>query len=274
MSTDGGYRSYAGDDLVTGEGVAVELPVAGVASRAVSGLVDLVVAAVAMVAGGFLVLLTLGGASEATARTAMVLLVVAVTVGVPTVLETLTRGRTVGKLLLGLRVVRDDGGPVTARHALTRALVGWVEVYLLLGAGALVASLVSPQAKRLGDMAAGTYVVAQRRSMRLLTPPQLPPALATWAGSADLAGLPPGLAIAVRQFLGRAPSLTPASRQQLGQDLLRSVLPHVSPPPPAGTPPEVVLAAVIADRRRRDADRLRREDALRARVLPPDPLLP
>jgi len=274
MSTDGGYRSYAGDDLVTGEGVAVELPVAGVPSRALSGLVDLLVAGVVMAVGVFLVLTTLSSASQATARTVLILLVVAVTVGLPTVLETVTRGRTLGKLLLGLRVVRDDGGPVTARHALTRALVGWVEVYLLLGAGALVASLVSPQAKRLGDMAAGTYVVAQRRPMRLLAPPQLPPALAQWAASADLATLPPGLAIAVRQFLGRAPSLTPASRHQLGHELLRSVLPHVSPPPPPGAHPEDVLAAVMADRRRRDAERLQREDALRARLLPPDPLLP
>ena len=272
MSTAGGYRSYAGDDMVTGEGVAVELPVAGVPSRAASGLIDLLVAAVLLVAGLLLVVLLLGSASDAVGRTITILLGVGVTVGFPAVVETLTRGRTIGKLALGLRVVRDDGGPVTARHALTRALVGWVEIYLLLGAGALVAALISPRAKRLGDMAAGTYVVSQRGSMRLLPPPQMPPALEQWAASADLATLPPGLAIAVRQFLGRAAGLTPASRHQLGQELLRSVLPHVSPPPPPGVHAEYVLAAVIADRRRRDADRLAREDARRAQLLPADPL--
>ena len=58
----------------------------------------------------------------------------------------------------------------------------------------------------------------------------------------------------------------------LGQALLRSVLPHVSPPPPVGFHAEHVLAAVIADRRRRDAERLARDDQRLARLLPPDQL--
>jgi uncharacterized RDD family membrane protein YckC len=272
MSTGAGYRSYAGDDMVTGEGVAVELPVASVASRAASGIIDLLVAGAALIGGILALGFIVGGSSEAVGGAATIVLLVAVTVGLPTVVETVTRGRTLGKLALGLRVVRDDGGPITVRHALTRALVGWAEVYLLLGAGALVASLISPRAKRLGDMAAGTYVVSQRASMRLLPPPAMPPPLAQWAADADLAALPPGLAIAVRQFLGRAPALTPAARHELGQSLLRSVLPHVSPPPPAGVHAEYVLAAVIADRRRRDADRLAREDHRRQQLLPADPL--
>ncbi len=272
MSTGAGYRSYASDDLVTGEGVAVELPVAGVPSRAASGLLDLLVAAVLLVGGVLALDLVLGRMSDAVRQTVTILLVVAVTVGFPTVVETLTRGRTLGKLALGLRVVRDDGGPITVRHALTRALVGWLEIYLLVGAGAMVAALISPRAKRLGDMAAGTYVVSQRASLRILPPPSMPPMLAHWATGADLAALPPGLAIAVRQFLGRAPGLTPSSRHELGQELLRAVLPHVSPPPPPGVHPEYVLAAVIAERRRRDAERLAREDARRSSLLPPDPL--
>lgn len=273
MSTGAGYRSYAGDDMVTGEGVAVELPVAGVALRAASGIIDLIVAVVLLVAGGFAVDAVFGGSSSAVARTMSVLLVVGVTVAFPAVVETVTRGRTLGKLALGLRVVRDDGGPITARHAITRALVGFPEIYIpLFGSGALVSALISPRAKRLGDMAAGTYVVSQRASLRLLPPPLMPPPLAQWAAGADLAALPPGLAIAVRQFLGRAHGLTPASRHDLGQALLRSVLPHVSPPPPPGFHAEYVLAAVIADRRRRDAERLAREDQRLARLLPPDPV--
>jgi uncharacterized RDD family membrane protein YckC len=272
MSTGAGYRSYATDDMVTGEGVAVELPIAAVPSRAASGLIDLVVAGVLLFAGSFAIGFLFSGSSDAVGQTVVILLIVGITVGLPALVETVTRGRTLGKLALGLRVVRDDGGPITARHALTRALVGWPEIYLLLGAGALVSSLVSPRAKRLGDMAAGTYVVSQRASMRLLPPPLMPPPLAQWAAGADLAALPPGLAIAVRQFLGRAHGLTPASRHELGQSLLASVLPHVSPPPPAGVHAEYILAAVIADRRRRDAERLAREDHRRAQLLPADPL--
>jgi hypothetical protein len=47
---------------------------------------------------------------------------------------------------------------------------------------------------------------------------------------------------------------------------------HVAPPPSAGAHPEHVLAAVLADRRRRDGERLDREEQLRQRLLPPDPL--
>jgi hypothetical protein len=197
---------------------------------------------------------------------------VAVTVGLPAVVETLTRGRTLGKLALGLRVVRSDGGPVTARHALVRALVGWPEIYLLGGSGALVAALVSPRGTRLGDLAAGTYVVSQRVSLTLVPGPGMPPALASWAVAADLGTLPPGLAVAVRQFLSRAAGLTASSRRQLGSELLAALLPHVSPPPPAGTHPEDVLAAVMAERRRRDAQRLARDQGRLAGLLPPDQL--
>jgi uncharacterized RDD family membrane protein YckC len=272
MSTGAGYRSYAAEDVVTGEGVAVELPVASVGARAASGVIDLLVAAAGLFFGGIVVSAVFGGSSDAVDITVSLLMVVGVTVGLPAAVETLTRGRTLGKLALGLRVVRDDGGPITARHALTRALVGWVEIYLLFGSGALVAAILSTRAKRLGDMAAGTYVVTQRVSLRLLPPPQMPPPLAGWAVQADLGSLPPGLAIAIRQFLGRAAALTPAARHELGQELLRSVLPLVSPPPPPGIHAEYVLAAVIAERRRRDAERLARQDARRDQLLPPDPL--
>ena len=170
--------------------------------------------------------------------------------------------------------MRDDAGPIGFRQAFTRALVGVVEIWLLFAIPALVCALVSPRGKRLGDYAAGTYVVRERVSMTIPPPPTMPPALAGWAVSADIARLPDGLAMAVRQFLGRAPGLSPASRAAIGADLQAEVLRHVAPPPPAGSHPEMVLAAVIADRRRRDSERLQRDAALRARLLPADSLRP
>jgi uncharacterized RDD family membrane protein YckC len=274
VSDPGGYRSYAGDDLVTGEGVAVEVPAASVASRMASGAIDVVVTVVVLV-GGFLVLgLGLGGASDAVTGIVGIVWSTVVIVGLPAAVETLTRGRTLGKMALGLRAVRDDGGPVTGRHSLVRAMIGYVEVYLLFGMPALLTAMVHPRAKRLGDMAAGTVVVSQRATLRLTPPPGMPVQLLQWARSADIAPLPSGLTVAVRQFLSRAPGLSPQSRDTIGLDLLRATLPHVSPPPPGGLHPEVVLSAVVAERRQRDLDRLWREENLRARVLPTDPLAP
>ena len=260
------------DDLVTGEAVALELPAAGIAIRALSGFLDLLVAGAALWIGFFVSSAMTENADEAIHRIAMTVLLAVVTVVLPAALETLTRGRTVGKLATGLRTVRDDAGPIGFRHALTRALVGFVEIWALVGVPALVSASVSNKGKRLGDFAAGTYVVRERVHMTLPPPPMMPPQLAAWAAGADIARLPDGLAMAVRQFLMRAPLLSPQSRATLGSQLHAEVVAYVSPLPPFGVHPEVVLAAVIADRRRRDAIRLARDAALRRRLIPADPI--
>jgi uncharacterized RDD family membrane protein YckC len=262
------------DDLVTGEAVALELPAAGFAVHAVSGALDVGATLLLLWAANVVAVLATADADEALTSTAMLLATILAVLVLPTTLETLTRGRSLGKLALGLRTVRDDAGPIGFRQAFTRALVGVVEIWVLFAIPALVCGLVSPRGKRLGDYAAGTYVVRERVSMTIPPPPAMPPALAGWAVGADIARLPDGLALAVRQFLGRAAGLSPASRTAVGAELEREVLRHVAPPPPAGSHPEMVLTAVVADRRRRDAERLRRDAELRARLLPPDPMAP
>ena len=260
------------DDLVTGEAVALELPAAGIAMRALSGFLDLLIAFVLLWGGSFVAILMTQNADDAIIGVTMTVLLVLVSVVLPTALETLTRGRSVGKLATGLRTVRDDAGPIGFRHALTRALVGFVEIWTLFGVPALVSGLVSGKGKRLGDYAAGTYVVRERVSMTLPPPPMMPLQLAAWAAGADIARLPDGLAMAIRQFLMRASLLSPHSRSTLGVQLCDGVVAYVSPLPPAGIHPELVLAAVIADRRRRDAIRLERDAALRRRLIPADPI--
>jgi uncharacterized RDD family membrane protein YckC len=260
------------DDLVTGEAVALELPAAGLGMRALSGFLDLMVAGVALSVGLWFAILLTPNADDAIIGVTITVLLVLVAVVLPTTLETLTRGRSVGKLATGLRTVRDDAGPIGFRHALTRALVGFVEIWLLFGVPALVCALVSGKGKRLGDYAAGTYVVRERVHLTLPPPPMMPPHLASWAAGADIARLPDGLAMAVRQFLMRAPLLSPGSRAALGTQLHDEVAAYLAPAPPAGTHPELVLAAVIADRRRRDWIRLQRDAELRRRLIPADPL--
>jgi uncharacterized RDD family membrane protein YckC len=271
VTDPGGYRSYATDDLVTGEGVAVEVPVASVAARMASGAIDVFLTLVVLIGGIIFFGMLSSTSSEAVQGIVAIVYSSLVLIGMPAIIETVSHGRSFGRLALGLRVVRDDGGPATARHALVRALVGYVEIYLLLGVPAVVTSMIHPQAKRLGDMAAGTVVVTQRARLSLSPPPMMPMALAQWAHTADVATLPSGLTVAVRQFLARAPGLSPQSRDTLGLELLRATLPHVSPPPPGRYHPEIVLAAVVAERRRRDLERLWREEQLRARVVPADP---
>ncbi|KGN29800.1 hypothetical protein N802_10345 [Knoellia sinensis KCTC 19936] len=272
MSIDGGYRTYAGEDVVTGEGVSVEVPVASVLSRVASRLIDLLITFVLAFVCVFVAGMLVGNLSEAVSRAAMIALLVGLTVIVPVVFETATGGRSPGKYAMGLVTVRDDGGPITLRHSVIRHLVGFVEFYLLQGAPAIVAAVVHPRAKRLGDMAAGTYVMALRHQLQLTAPPDAPPALEHWVRGADIGPMPASLTISVRQFLTRTGGLTPQSREHLGRDLGAQVLRHVSPQPPPGIHPEWILRAVLAERRRRDLERLQAEGARARRILPPDPL--
>lgn len=262
------------DDLVTGEAVALDLPHAGIGLRIVSGLLDLVIGYAALVGLQVAVAALLGDTDDALVAAGITAAVIVSLVGIPTTVETVTRGKTVGHLVMGLRTVRDDAGPISFRQALTRAMVGVVEVYAFQGVPALVCAAFSRRGKRFGDLLAGTYVVRERQRVALPPPVDMPPHLATWAASADVAPLPDQLAVAVRQFLSRAATFTPEARDQLGQRLLEEVRPFVAPAPPPGNHPEYVLMAVLAERRSRDAARLGREQALRDRLLPRESVEP
>jgi hypothetical protein len=196
-------------------------------------------------------------------------------VGYPTIFETLSRGKTLGKMALGLRVVGDDGSPERFRQALVRSLVGLLEIYLL-AAVALITSIVSAKGKRLGDIFAGTYVLQERMPARVSLPPlfaMVPSPLMGWAQSLQLSTLSDHTADAASSYLRRFAELAPQARESLGIQLANAVAAEVSPPPPPGTPPAAYLAAVLAVRRERDrAFASGNAAAPRARSLVPSPI--
>ena len=256
------------DGIVIGEGVLLDARPAGILSRFLGAVLDLI-------ALGILVILLIWASAEWAARlfTAgdmgvelmmIVLLVVTVTilVGIPTTIETLTRGWSLGKFAAGIRVVRDDGGPIRFRHAFTRALVGVLELNPLIFAfPAALTSLINRRGKRLGDLAAGTYVVRVRGGNQPQAPIVMPRELEAWADTSDMRRLPDGLALAARQFLGRAHRLAPPSRLRLADDLAGRIEAFVAPGPPVGTHPEAFLHAVLAERRDREEEAARSRQA-------------
>ncbi|WP_413450992.1 RDD family protein [Georgenia phoenicis] len=241
------------DDLIiTGEAVALEVRPAAFLLRVVSGLIDAAAYAVVLVALSFGVLSAMGEVNEARATAVSIATLAAVVVVAPTVVETLTRGRSLGKLATGIRIVRDDGGPVRLRHAFIRSLTGLGELWLTAGSIAVMTALLNGRGKRLGDLLAGTYAVRTRGADRKAPPLLMPPELESWARTADIRAMPDGLALAARRFLDRTGTLDPASREQLGRQLAARVEPLVAPPPPWGTHPERFLAAVLVARRDRE----------------------
>ncbi|MEZ5377496.1 MAG: RDD family protein [Acidimicrobiales bacterium] len=82
------------------------------------------------------------------------------------VTEAFMSGQTLGKKIMGIRVVTTEGGPVQFRHAAVRSLIALIEFVLPPGgAMAMIAALTSRRSQRIGDMAAGTIVVRLERSM-------------------------------------------------------------------------------------------------------------
>ena len=265
---DAGTLSALGDDdLVTGEAVALQLRPATIGSRVLAGFIDVACVGTAYVAISTVLALATIATDPALFEAATILSLVLAVIVTPATIETLTRGRSVGKIALGLRVVRDDGGPIVFHHAFTRSLIGVVELYGLVAAPAFLTALLHPRGKRLGDLAAGTYVISDRASLRLALPAPMPPPLAPWAATADIAPPPPHLVLAARQFLARAHTLEPRSRHVLALQLADQLHAYVAPPPPPGTPPEAFLCGVLAARRERDLQRLQRETRLRLRLL-------
>lgn len=260
------------DGFVTSEAVEIDLPPATLPLRMASGTLDILIVFALLALAVWLAPWQLVGSDFALVQALVILIVVGAFVAIPVTLETVTQGRTVGKLALGLRTVRDDTGPIGFRHALIRGLTAWVEIWLTLGSVAVLTAATNDKAKRLGDLLAGTYVVRDRARLQLPPPPPMPDLLVGWAQGADIGVVPDGLAVAVRQFLSRSADLLPQAREATGRALYADLLRHVSPPPPQGAHPEAVMSAVMAERRRRDMIRLDQHDRLRARVLGPDPL--
>ena len=257
------------DDIVIGEAVALDVPVAGFVLRVAGGLIDSFAGAVLFVTILIAVAPAVSRWDQALSGAFVVSLTVFLFVGLPTTIEVVSGGRSLGKLACGTRVVRDDTGPIATRQALVRALVGFVEVWVTGGVAAILTMLINGRGKRLGDLAAGTFVIHERVKLSTPPPAPMPPHLAAWAAGADIASLPTTLAMTVRQFLQRRESLAPASRGELASRLLADVRPHLSPQPPEWVNQEDILLAVIAERGRRDWLRLQREDALRVRLLGP-----
>ena len=241
--------------LVTGDAVLLDLRPARVPSRLLSAAIDLTIVVVANIGWNYLVAEISGSAARVNALSIAGAIVI--NFGYLITMETLTRGRTVGEYVLGLRTVRDDGGAIHFRQALLRGLAFWtVDFAIWTGlCGGLICAAVNPQSKRFGDLMAGTIVIRTRAPR----PPQpIPPVsdeLRLWASQLELSGLSDSLVTASRHLVQRAPGLLKHTREQLSTDLARQVAAQTAPPPPPGLAPLDFLSAVVAERRHRASTR-------------------
>lgn len=246
-------------ELLTGEAVALDLRATNVVLRGAGALIDTLV----YVGGTLLLAWLLITIAEAVSLPENLFAAVAIVTAilglviVPAVVETATQGRSLGRLALGDRIVRDDGGAISFRHAFIRSSVGLFEIVLTFGGLAVVVAMLNPRAKRLGDLLAGTYSQYERVPAPVDARFGMPVELTEWAATADVARLPDPLARRIAQFLAQASGHTPATRERLAQQLAADSLPYVSPVPAVA--PELLLAGVAVLRRERESRALELE---------------
>jgi len=248
-------------ELLTGEAVALELRPTSVVLRMAGAIIDYllyIAVTIGMIWLAFSVAAETGVPEELGAAISIACIVLGLVL-LPAIVETAAQGKSLGRLALGDRIVRDDGGAIAFRHAVIRSFVGVLEIVFTFGGLAVVVAMLNARAKRLGDLLAGTYSQYERVAPARSQTFGVPVELVEWASTADVARLPDALSRRIAQFLRQAAGHLPATRERIARDLAAEAAGFVSPVP--GGDPELFLAAVAALRREREATALRLERA-------------
>lgn len=240
---------HAGRGIVTPQGVVLDLEVAGVAYRAMARLLDLMVL---LAAGGVLAALT-RLLDSTTANIVTLVIALVALFGYPAVAETYWRGRTIGKSALGLRVVTLEGGPIGFREAIIRSLFQLIDLGTL-GVAPLLSAMATDRSQRLGDLAAGTFVIRDPRSVAHVPAVPFTPPMGAEAmvASLDVSRLRPEQERVIRSFLLRVGQLAAPVRADLGHRLARTTANRLGHDPDAIGQPEVYLVSVMAARQLRE----------------------
>ncbi len=243
----------SGAGIVTPEAVVLDVETAGYASRILAGLVDLAIQLGVLFVIGVLLGLAFFG-DESGVITAFAIATFVVLFGYPIGFETWLRGRTPGKMALGLRAVTTDGAPIRLREATLRAMGGVVDRLLPPGGvtGALFVTL-TPRHQRLGDLIAGTMVI--RDPEKHIATAALwfsaPPGLEQYAETIDPTSITVEQYTVIRSFLTRGRSLSAPIRASLERDLANRLAEHIRHRPPPFVAPEVFLICAMARYQRR-----------------------
>ncbi|MFH0900581.1 MAG: RDD family protein [Pseudomonadota bacterium] len=238
--------------IETPEQIAVDLPLAGIGSRALAYIVDILIQAipivVAAVAAVAVFELELGGLVQTDAESGepgislmFVVVISAVTFAVNfgyfVLFEMTWAGQSPGKRALGIRVVRDGGYPLDATSALVRNLLRVVDFLPGFYLAGMLVLFFGGHGKRVGDYAAGTAVIKERKLEDVVV--DLRP-LASSGSSGSITAEERELVV---QFLSRRMQLEGAARDRLAHELARRLAAKQGKPAPVM--PEVFLEELL-----------------------------
>ena len=203
-------------EVETPDHVVLRYDLAGAGNRGFAAVYDFVIASVIVVTA--LIVLGIAGAFSGASLVVVggltLILTLVLIWAYFILLEWLWNGQTIGKRAFHLRVINEDGSPARFTAVLIRNLVRLVDFLpAFYGVGVMVIVL-SPKSQRLGDLAAGTYVVRAPKpqvdwfSLRTVTP--------LGAGrTAETRRMPGEAQRLVREFVARESRLAPAERARI-----------------------------------------------------------
>jgi uncharacterized RDD family membrane protein YckC len=215
-------------EVETADHVVLRYDLAGGGNRGFAALIDFVLATLIFIGAFFMFSLFAGvvgfqGAAPYFGIAALLTFAIAWSYFI--LLEWLGNGQTIGKRIFGLRVIADDGAPAGFTAVLVRNLVRMVDFLPGFYGFGLLAIVVSSRSQRLGDLAAGTFVVRAPRpqldyfSLRTVTP--------LGAGVHVATRVMPGEAQRlVREFVAREAKLAPDHRARLAKQLADRLRPY------------------------------------------------
>ncbi len=220
----------------TPENIEFVYDIAGIGSRFLAAIIDtfliaiaevLVFAAAAAIANGAGVFDNLGASASIVGAIAGVVGFL-ILWSYYIIFELVWSGQTPGKRLIGLRAVREGGRPITFLSSAVRNFIRLVDFLPAFYGIGVVAMFIDPRARRLGDLAAGTLVVKERRGVTLesLTANAAPLLVALKPGEATRIPTLQNVALLndqdytlVQEFLRRRPQLGSDARARLGAQL-------------------------------------------------------
>jgi uncharacterized RDD family membrane protein YckC len=224
-------------DVRTPESIEFTYALAGLGSRFLAWFVDLSIQLAIILAIFFGLLFAAtklpsgGGVSSSADKVGTAILIALVAIVLFAILfgyfiafEAFWNGQTPGKKLLGIRVVRDGGYPIDFGASMIRNLIRVAEMLFGMYALSALSATISPENKRLGDIAAGTLVVRDARlavpSLEVLKGRAEP----VYGATAFLSGDERAL---IKRFLERRDELNASKREELAAQLAGRVRPRV-----------------------------------------------
>lgn len=202
--------------IETPEGITFTYELASLADRGKAYAIDLLIRAVAVFVIGILLMLLLGPLIKAGLGLWMIIAFV-VEWFYYVVFEMAMDGQSIGKRLLGLRVVKVAGHPIGFYDSVLRNLLRAADIMPLTYAAGALSVMFTRRFQRLGDLAAGTIVVHERKTWFGSRQPHIDPRLAQ--------GGPRGIVLSNRErrllqeFALRKDRLHPERREQLAEIL-------------------------------------------------------